>query len=138
MWPNPQLTTDLVTFTEEILNGKLHFCAVIITDKMEKDWEILPFLKLLDSSYSIPIQGFVKKQVNSVVSCFPPKETRTDAIVLLLEILESFTFQFLSYTYKFRELHIFGWWKWPNLQFYCFQNYRTGKSLAFLLKVIAW
>ena len=24
MWPNPQ-ETDLVTFTEEILNGKLHF-----------------------------------------------------------------------------------------------------------------
>ena len=25
MWPNPQLPADLVTFTEEILNGKLHF-----------------------------------------------------------------------------------------------------------------
>ena len=24
MWPNPQITADLVTFTEEILNGKLH------------------------------------------------------------------------------------------------------------------
>ena len=31
MWPNPQETADLVTFTEEILNGKLHFlCAVFI------------------------------------------------------------------------------------------------------------
>ena len=29
MWPNPQETADLVTFTEEICNGKLHFCAVI-------------------------------------------------------------------------------------------------------------
>ena len=28
MWPNPQETVDLVTFTEEILNGKLHFCEV--------------------------------------------------------------------------------------------------------------
>ena len=29
MWPNPQETADLVTFTEEILNGKLHFlCSV--------------------------------------------------------------------------------------------------------------
>ena len=30
MWPNPQKTADLVRFTEEILNGKLHFllCAV--------------------------------------------------------------------------------------------------------------
>ena len=25
MWPNPQETVDLVTFTEEILNGKFHF-----------------------------------------------------------------------------------------------------------------
>ena len=28
MWPNPQFPADLVTFTEEIFNGKLHFCAV--------------------------------------------------------------------------------------------------------------
>ena len=25
MWPNPQETADLVTLTEEILNGKGHF-----------------------------------------------------------------------------------------------------------------
>ena len=25
MWPNPQFPADLVTFIEEILNGKLHF-----------------------------------------------------------------------------------------------------------------
>ena len=24
MWPNPQFPVDLVTFTKEILNGKLH------------------------------------------------------------------------------------------------------------------
>ena len=29
MWPYPQETAGLVTFTGEILNGKLHFCAVI-------------------------------------------------------------------------------------------------------------
>ena len=29
MWPNPQFPADLVTFTEEVLNGKLH-CAMII------------------------------------------------------------------------------------------------------------
>ena len=27
MWPNPQETADLVTFTEEILNGNFIFCA---------------------------------------------------------------------------------------------------------------
>ena len=32
MWPNPQETADLVTFTDEILNWKLHFlCSVRIT-----------------------------------------------------------------------------------------------------------
>ena len=25
--PNPQETADLLTFTEKILNGKLHFCC---------------------------------------------------------------------------------------------------------------
>ena len=25
MWPNPQFPADLVTFTEEILNGKFYF-----------------------------------------------------------------------------------------------------------------
>ena len=28
MWPNPQFPADLVTFTEEIVNRKLHFCAM--------------------------------------------------------------------------------------------------------------
>ena len=29
MWPNPQFPADLVTFTEKIFNGKLHFlCSV--------------------------------------------------------------------------------------------------------------
>ena len=32
MCPNPQGTADLVTFTEEILNGKLHFlCSVRVS-----------------------------------------------------------------------------------------------------------
>ena len=38
MGPNPQFSADLVTFTEEILNGKLHFlCSVslIITLTMK-------------------------------------------------------------------------------------------------------
>ena len=25
MWSNPQETVDLITFTEDILNGKIHF-----------------------------------------------------------------------------------------------------------------
>ena len=35
MWPNPQETADLFTFTEEILNGKLYFlCNRLDTDCM--------------------------------------------------------------------------------------------------------
>ena len=33
MWPNRQETADLVAFTDEILNGKLHFCAALISTK---------------------------------------------------------------------------------------------------------
>ena len=39
MWPNPQETADLITFTEEILNGKLHFLCSVHYEK------ILDFLK---------------------------------------------------------------------------------------------
>ena len=31
MWPNLQETVDLVTFAEEILNGKLHSFAVSLS-----------------------------------------------------------------------------------------------------------
>ena len=31
MWPNPHFPADMFTFTEEILNGKLHFlCSDIV------------------------------------------------------------------------------------------------------------
>ena len=37
MWPYSQVTTDLVTFTEEILNGKLHFlCSVLLEELITK------------------------------------------------------------------------------------------------------
>ena len=29
MWPAPQFPVDLVAFTEEIVNGKVQFCAVL-------------------------------------------------------------------------------------------------------------
>ena len=31
MWPNPQFPMESVTFTEKILAGKLHFCAVLFS-----------------------------------------------------------------------------------------------------------
>ena len=38
MLPNPHVAADLVTFTEEMLNGKLHFlCSVLISN----DYDLL-------------------------------------------------------------------------------------------------
>ena len=45
MWPNPQETTDLDTFTEKILNGKLHF---LCSANHEPGW-----ISMLYSSYGI-------------------------------------------------------------------------------------
>ena len=40
MWPNPQDPEDLVTFPEEILNGKLHFLCSDIRSQIHVDgWE---------------------------------------------------------------------------------------------------
>ena len=45
MWPNPQFPADLVTFTEEILNGKLHFlCNDFCLRKCQK-WEVQKYIK---------------------------------------------------------------------------------------------
>ena len=51
MWPNQQDTADLVTFTEEILNGKLHFlCTDIVNQSIDLQSDlkelILIFLNL--------------------------------------------------------------------------------------------
>ena len=53
MWPNPQDTADLVTFTDEILNGKLHFLCSVLDKYIDVNWEkisvatILHFLQLI-------------------------------------------------------------------------------------------
>ena len=39
MWPNLQETADLVTFTDEIFNGKLYIlCGDWIYDTLDFDW----------------------------------------------------------------------------------------------------
>ena len=47
MWPNPQETADLVTFTEENLNEKLYFCAVYVNVNFD----------LIISSKYLPVQS---------------------------------------------------------------------------------
>ena len=36
MWPNPQETADILTFTKEILNGKLQFLRSDGSEEMKK------------------------------------------------------------------------------------------------------
>ena len=40
MLPDPQETANLVTFTEEILNGKLHFLCSVTTSSFFDDLEL--------------------------------------------------------------------------------------------------
>ena len=42
MWPNSQKTEDVVTFTEEIFNGKLRFlCSAMQTGNVQYLWYLL-------------------------------------------------------------------------------------------------
>ena len=41
---NPQIPADLVTFTEEILNGKLHF---LCSENINEAYETLPYLGMI-------------------------------------------------------------------------------------------
>ena len=52
MWPNPQENADLVTFTEEILNGNFIFCAVYIVYIFGTAWNILAELWISDQSFN--------------------------------------------------------------------------------------
>ena len=67
MWPNLQFPADSVTFTEEILNGKLYFCAVFYPNKnililrilSEEEWAVLVKHKICLSS----IRRISQKQI---------------------------------------------------------------------------
>ena len=72
MWPNPQFPADLVTFPEEILNGKLHFLCCAI-------WDHLHNLKNVKSIHGVVLH-LVKLQ--SSTSSFLHKVT-----LLLLHLL---------------------------------------------------
>ena len=43
MWPNPQETADLVTFTKEILNGQLHFLCTHLIESWDQFWQMSSF-----------------------------------------------------------------------------------------------
>ena len=39
MWPKLQFPTDLVTFSEEIFNGKLHFFGAVTFTMIEESYD---------------------------------------------------------------------------------------------------
>ena len=54
MWSNPQETAGLVTFTEEILNGKLHFlCSVVLSmqEELASYLEVIKIYTALDIKF---------------------------------------------------------------------------------------
>ena len=59
MRPTPPEMADLVTFTEEIFNGKLHFCAVISILVIVLNLQVSRFkLKKLEKFNLIGLQKF--------------------------------------------------------------------------------
>ena len=45
MWANPQETADFVTFTEEILTGKLHFLGSEVISNRDENRSIELFIQ---------------------------------------------------------------------------------------------
>ena len=72
MWPNMQETFDLVTFTEEILNEKLHFLCSVMEAKhcrgrkinmMYVLWKYATFYHEYRFSFVLPFKKAVKIRI---------------------------------------------------------------------------
>ena len=61
MWPNPQFSADLVIFTEEILDGKLHF---LCSDKISNKWSFKEHLRFNSLQANVPFLYPVKTSEN--------------------------------------------------------------------------
>ena len=99
MWPNPQLPADLVTFTEEILNGKLHFLC-IADNQNESARSFTSYV-----SYSLG-------QINTVISKL--SETHSDARLQILTL----QFQPIILLWNIFELYkvLVNVWLWPEVK----------------------
>ena len=70
MWPNPQFSADLVTFTEEILNRKLHFLSNVVTSERLKKAPLLTQRKLyefLTVTKTVKIDMLVEQDVQDAI-----------------------------------------------------------------------
>ena len=74
MWPNPQETADLVSFTEEILNWKLHFlCSAVSTGRGIKSIFFLTNLQWLEHVMNVSKKlsqhfwGIIKRKREKII-----------------------------------------------------------------------
>ena len=85
MWPNPQETADLATFTEGILNGKLYF--------LSSERGFLDPYTQIPISYYLPLE---RKPIRMVISYF---------FIVFITIITMFRF------YQSEEIYFcFFWW----------------------------
>ena len=93
MWPHPQETADLVTVTEEILNGKLHFLysAVFLRTSLDDCfWDILgDFLRY----YQLPLLKLVSLVWHSkfYLNQMPHRSSHPEIIYIKRNVLKSFS-----------------------------------------------
>ena len=70
MWPNLQFTADLVTFTEEIPDGKLHFLSSDAVNMHQRNLQVLAteFYKDKMDVVSFLVQKIFSRKLSSVWS----------------------------------------------------------------------
>ena len=89
MWPNPQETADLVTFIEEIFNGKLHLLRNVkctwtlvnlLISNVRKTWSIVLHVKLIRLLHQTKCKSlenwFGEGLYRDVISKIHPKNTQ--------------------------------------------------------------
>ena len=92
MWPNPQETADLVTFTEEILNRKLHFlCSECLAVKV-----------IIESAVKVIIEN-----MSGIIFIFCVSNSELVWLLHLLQIQLRFTEQLCIVSYDNTENIIF-------------------------------
>ena len=100
MWPNPQIPADLVTFTEEILNGKLHFlCSVVFYAVYDIDLFCTSAHRRIQSTQASKVKCFGK-----IVNCYSAKhfildvwqgsEYTTPPSFILIQYLEAIAVEY--------------------------------------------
>ena len=119
MWPNPQKNADLLTFTEEILNGKLQF----LWNKNCKKREVLleGFLRYRLEEYSDPSQICKMELLAEIVNDFHWSHPESGQIHDLLKYF------FILTTDIFKEKSSKFDWIWPS---YC------SKSVWFIWNIL--